>query len=107
MSNVVHLTDSDFQTEVLEADLPVLVDFWATWCAPCQMVGPIIEEVADEYLGKLKVCKMDVDNNTDTPSQYGIRGIPTMLIFKNGKIEATKVGALPKNQLLSFIDNAI
>lgn len=107
MSNVIHVTDSSFQAEVIESDLPVIVDFWAVWCAPCQMVGPIIDEISDEYLGKLKVCKLDVDNNTDIPGQYGIRGIPTMLLFKNGKIEATKVGALPKNQLKAFIDSAI
>lgn len=104
---VQHINDADFNNTVLKSDLPVLVDFWAQWCGPCKMIAPILEEIAPEYAGKLKIVKMDVDANTQTPSQYSIRGIPTLLIFKNGELIGTKVGALSKSQLKIFIDTTI
>lgn len=105
--NIVHVTDASFDDEVLKADTPVLVDFWAAWCGPCKMIAPILDEAAKEYAGKIKVCKMDVDANTATPGKFGIRGIPTLMIFKNGDSEATKVGALSKTQLHQFIDGVL
>ena len=104
---IVHVTDASFEADVLAADVPVLVDFWAEWCGPCKMIAPVITEVATQYEGKLKVCKMDVDANTETAPKFGIRGIPTLMIFKNGNAEATKVGALSKTQLMEFIDSAL
>lgn len=104
---IVHVTDASFEAEVLSADLPVLVDFWAEWCGPCKMIAPVIAEIADEYAGKLKVCKLDVEANTETAPKLGIRGIPTLMIFKNGEAEATKVGALSKTQLSEFINSAL
>lgn len=105
--NIVHVTDASFEEEVLKSDLPVLVDFWAAWCGPCKMIAPILDDISKDYAGKVKVCKMDVDANGDTPSKFGIRGIPTLILFKNGNAEATKVGALSKTQLTAFISAAL
>ena len=105
MSNsIVHVTDANFEAEVLNADGPVLVDFWAEWCGPCKMIAPVLDELSGEYDGKIKICKMDVDANQGTPGKFNIRGIPTLIIFKGGNAEATKVGALSKAQLVEFID---
>lgn len=105
--NIVHVSDSSFAQDVLQAEGPVLVDFWAEWCGPCKMIAPVLEELAGEYGEKLKVCKMDVDANPDTAPKYGIRGIPTLILFNNGDVAGTKVGALSKAQLSAFIDSAI
>ena len=108
MSEHVHyICDDSFEQEVLQAGVPVLVDYWADWCGPCKMISPILDEVAKEYAGKLKVCKLNIDENQATPPKFGIRGIPTLMIFKNGNVEATKVGALSKSQLTSFVDSNI
>jgi thioredoxin 1 len=105
--HIQHVTDATFETEVLQAQSPVLVDYWAEWCGPCKAIAPTLEEVAKEYSGKLKVAKVNVDENQDIPRKYGIRGIPTLMLFKNGNIEATKVGALSKSQLTAFLDSNI
>ena len=105
--HIVHVTDASFEDEVLKSKLPVLVDFWAEWCGPCKMIAPIIDDLASEYSGKLKVCKLDVDGNGEIPNRYSIRGIPTLMIFMNGNAEATKVGAVSKTQLASFVNAAI
>jgi len=106
MSEHIHyVTDASFEAEVLQSPTPVLVDYWAEWCGPCKMIAPILDEVAKEYNGKLKVAKLNIDENQDTPAKYGIRGIPTLMLFKGGNIEATKVGALSKSQLAAFIDS--
>ena len=104
---IVHVTDASFDEEVLNSNVPVLVDFWAAWCGPCKMIAPILDDVAGTYEGKVKVCKVDVDANRDTPAKFGVRGIPTLILFKNGNAEATKVGALSKTQLTAFIDAAL
>ena len=101
---IVYLTDDSFQNEVLESAEPVLVDYWAEWCGPCKMIAPILTEIATEYRGKVKVAKLNIDENPQTPPKYGIRGIPTLMLFKDGNVEATKVGALSKSQLTAFID---
>jgi thioredoxin 1 len=102
--SIVYLTDDSFQNEVLESTEPVLVDYWAEWCGPCKMIAPILTEIASEYQGKVKVAKLNIDENPQTPPKYGIRGIPTLMLFKDGNVEATKVGALSKSQLTAFID---
>ena len=104
---VVHVTDTSFDEEVLKSNAAVLVDYWADWCGPCKMIAPILEEIAQEYDGKIKVAKLNIDENPETPPKYGIRGIPTLMLFKNGNVEATKVGALSKSQLTAFIDSNI
>jgi thioredoxin 1 len=104
---IVHVSDATFDTEVLNSDIPVLVDFWAEWCGPCKMIAPVLDEIASEYDGKLKVCKVDVDANPDIPPKFGIRGIPTLIMFKGGNAEATKVGALSKTQLTAFIQEVV
>ncbi len=103
--HIHHVTDSSFKAEVLESPIPVLVDYWAEWCGPCKMIAPILDEVGKEYAGKLKVAKLNIDDNPKTPGEYGIRGIPTLILFKGGNVEATKVGALSKSQLTAFIDS--
>jgi thioredoxin 1 len=101
---IVYVSDSTFDSEVLQSTTPVLVDYWAEWCGPCKMIAPILDDVAKEYAGKLKVAKLNIDENQETPPKYGIRGIPTLMLFKNGNVEAIKVGALSKSQLAAFID---
>ena len=103
--HIHHVTDANFKSEVLESSLPVLVDYWAEWCGPCKMVAPILDEVAKDYVGKLKVAKLNIDDNQKTPGEFGIRGIPTLMLFKGGNVEATKVGAVSKSQLTAFIDS--
>ena len=105
--HIHHVTDDTFESEVLQSQGPVLVDYWAEWCGPCKAIAPTLEEVAKEYTGKLKVAKVNVDENQEIPRKYGIRGIPTLMLFKNGNIEATKVGALSKSQLTAFLDSNI
>ena len=102
---IKHITDATFEADVLQSSQPVVVDFWAEWCGPCKMIAPILDEVAGAYEGKLQITKMNVDENSDTPAKYGIRGIPTLMLFKNGAVVATKVGALSKSQLAAFIDS--
>ena len=104
---ITHISDSTFEQEVLQNDQPVLVDYWAEWCGPCKMIAPILDEIADEYQGKLKITKLNIDDNPATPPKFGIRGIPTLMIFKDGDVAATKVGALSKSQLTAFIDQSI
>ena len=105
--NITYLTDDSFDAEVLQSELPVLVDFWAEWCGPCKMIAPILDEIATEYTDKLKVTKINIDENSNTPPKFGIRGIPTLMLFKAGQVEATKVGAVSKSQLNAFIDSNI
>ena len=105
--NIINLTDSTFEQEVLSSDIPVLLDYWAEWCGPCKMIAPILNDIADEYSGKIKVAKLNIDENPSTPAKFGVRGIPTLMIFKSGSIEATKVGAMSKSQLSAFIDSTI
>ncbi len=102
---IVYLSDATFDAEVLNAEGPVLVDYWAEWCGPCKMIAPILDEIAAEYEGKVKVAKLNIDENNETPPKFGIRGIPTLMLFKGGQVEATKVGALSKSQLMAFIDS--
>lgn len=104
---IISTTDANFEEDVLKADLPVLVDFWAEWCGPCKMIAPVLDELATEYKNKIKVVKVNVDENTAIPAQFAIRGIPSLLLFKNGNLVATKVGALSKSQLVAFIDENI
>ena len=104
---IKHLSDASFEADVLQAATPVLVDYWAEWCGPCKMIAPILDEVAGAYQGKLQVAKMNVDDNRDVPAKFGIRGIPTLMLFKDGQVTATKVGALSKAQLMAFIDEQL
>ena len=106
-SGIQHITDDSFEPEVLESDVPVLVDYWAEWCGPCKSIAPILEAVAREYGGRLKVAKINVDENQSVPAKFGIRGIPTLMLFKNGNVEATRVGALTMSQLTAFLDSNI
>lgn len=103
-SHITYVSDASFEQDVLKSSLPVLVDYWAEWCGPCKMIAPILEEIASEYAGKIVVAKMNVDENSTVPAQFGIRGIPTLMLFKGGNVEATKVGALSKSQLATFLD---
>jgi thioredoxin 1 len=105
--NLKHVTDANFEEEVLKASGPVLVDFWAQWCGPCKMIAPVLDELAEEYAGKLQICKLDVDANPNTAPKYNVKGIPTLIIFKNGNVEAKKVGAMSKSQLAAFIESTI
>jgi thioredoxin 1 len=102
---IVYLADDTFEEEVMKASGPVLVDYWAEWCGPCKMIAPILDEIAEEYEGKIKVAKLNIDDNPGTPPKFGIRGIPTLMLFKDGNVEATKVGAVSKSQLTAFIDS--
>lgn len=104
-AQIVHVTDDSFESEVLQSGEPVLVDYWAEWCGPCKMIAPVLDEIADEYSGKVKIAKLNIDDNPNTPPRYGIRGIPTLMLFKAGEVEATKVGAVSKSQLTAFIDS--
>src|SRR4051812_21739984 len=104
---IQHVTDDTFDPEVLKSDTPVLVDYWAEWCGPCKSIAPLLDQIAQEYAGRLKVAKLNIDENQATPAKYGIRSIPTLMIFKNGEVEATKTGAVPKPQLMAFIDSNI
>ena len=104
---IVHVTDGSFEEDVLRAEDPVLVDYWAEWCGPCKAIAPILGEIAEEYSGRLKIAKLNIDENPSTPPKYGIRGIPTLMLFKDGNVEATKVGALSKSQLSAFLDSNI
>lgn len=104
---IVYLSDATFEEEVLKSESPVLVDYWAEWCGPCKMIAPILDEIAESYDGKVKVAKLNIDENNETPPKYGIRGIPTLMLFKGGNVEATKVGAVSKSQLMAFIDSNI
>ncbi|MCP1065320.1 thioredoxin TrxA [Serratia symbiotica] len=101
---IIHLTDNSFDSNVLKAEGSILVDFWAEWCGPCKMIAPILDEIAEEFSGKLTITKMNIDQNPATAPKYGIRGIPTLLLFKNGEVAATKVGALSKGQLKDFLN---
>lgn len=104
---IVYVGDQTFEEEVLKAEGPVLVDFWAEWCGPCKMIAPILDEIADEYAGRVKITKLNIDENPATPPRYGIRGIPTLMLFKEGNVEATKVGAVSKSQMTAFLDSNI
>ena len=104
---IVHVTDDSFESDVLKSDQPVLIDYWAEWCGPCKMIAPVLDEIAGDYAGRLKVAKLNIDDNPNTPPRYGIRGIPTLMLFKDGEVEATKVGAVSKSQLVAFIDSNI
>ena len=105
--NILAVTDTTFEDQVLNSETPVVVDYWAEWCGPCKMIAPILEEIAEEYAGKITVAKLNIDENQETPQKYAVRGIPTLMIFKNGNVAATKVGAMSKSQLSAFIDSNV
>jgi thioredoxin 1 len=105
--NIIHVSDESFEQEVLQSDKPVLIDYWAEWCGPCKMIAPVLDEVASEYSDKVRVAKLNIDDNPATPPKYGIRSIPTLMLFKNGEVEATNVGAVSKAQLIAFLDENI
>ena len=105
--HIVHISDESFEDEVLQSERPVLIDYWAEWCGPCKIIGPVLDEIATEYSDRLKVVKLNIDDNPQTPPKYGIRGIPTLMVFKNGQVEATKVGAVSKAQLTAFLDDSL
>ena len=103
--NIINVTDASFEQEVLNSDIPVLVDYWAEWCGPCKMIAPVLEDIAEDYAGRVKICKLNIDENDQTPPKFNIRGITTLMLFKNGNVDATKVGALSKSQLTAFVDS--
>lgn len=103
--NILHVTDASFEADVLKSATPVLLDFWAQWCGPCKAIAPVLEQIAPEYAGRLQIAKLDIDQNPATPAQYGVRGIPTMILFKDGNVVATTVGAVPRGQLVEFINS--
>ncbi len=104
-TQIMAVSDDSFETDVMNAELPVLVDFWAEWCGPCKMIAPILDDIAKSYEGRLKVAKINIDDNAATPQKFGVRGIPTLMLFKNGELESTKVGAISKSQLTAFLDS--
>lgn len=104
---ILHVTDDSFEDQVLKAGQPVLVDYWAEWCGPCKMIAPVLDEISGDYSGQLTIAKLNIDENPTTPQRYGVRGIPTLMLFKDGEVEATKVGAITKSQLAEFLDNNI
>ena len=104
-TTILNVTDDSFEQDVVNSDMPVLVDFWAEWCGPCKMIAPVLDEIAKEYNGKLKIAKINIDENQTTPQKFGVRGIPTLMLFKNGELESTKVGAVSKSQLAAFLDS--
>ena len=105
--HIHHVTDGNFDSEVLQSQTPVLVDYWAEWCGPCKMISPIVDEIAEAYAGKVKVAKVNIDHNPQTPRNYAVRGIPTLMLFKDGKVQATQVGAVGKSQLAQLIDRSL